>query len=113
MEKIGAQAYRLGLPESWKIHDVFHISLLKKWKSADYRIENDKVEEEHDIQETKKDTIERGLRWRKAGRGQPHAYLKLWEGHPPEEATWEPANRFNNEELQVLLQRDNPPEDLG
>ena len=100
------------LPESWKIHDVFHISLLKKWKTAVYRTEDNEVTDELNIEEKKEDVIERILRWKKTGSNQPHAYLILWKGHPPEEATWEPANRFNAAEFQQLLQRDNPPEDI-
>ena len=37
IETIGQQAYRLSLPDTWKIHPLFHVSLLKDWNTVDLR----------------------------------------------------------------------------
>ena len=110
IKKVGPQAYRLSLPDTWKIHNVFHVSLLKRWKTSVYRETEDESAAELNIEEKKTDVIEEILRWKKTGRGQPPAYLILWKGHPLEEATWEPASRFKTEEFQKLLLRDEPEE---
>ena len=34
LEKIGAQAYRLKLLDTWKIHPVFRVSLVKHWRPS-------------------------------------------------------------------------------
>ena len=95
------------------MHDVFHISLLKKWKTSLYRTEEAAPEEELDLEEKKTATVEKILRWKKTGKGQPAAYLILWEGSPPEEATWEAANRFDPEAFKQWMARDQPPEDCS
>ena len=95
VEKIGSQAYHLKLPKSWTIYDVFHISLLKKWKTAVFRADINESEEELNLKERKTGNIEKLFRWKKIGRGLPHAYLVLWEGLPLEDATWEPTSYFD------------------
>ena len=34
LEKNGTQAYGLKLLDSWRIHPVFHVSLLKQWRPS-------------------------------------------------------------------------------
>jgi hypothetical protein len=81
-ERIGVIAYRLRLPESMKIHDVFHIDLLLPYKETEAygpaytRPPLDLIEgeEEYEI-ESIRDT-------RLKGRGRRRQYLVHWKGYP-------------------------------
>jgi len=88
-EKISPVAYRLKLPVSWRVHPVFHISLLRPANVNDNLHPADEVErpppdiinqeEEYEVE----DIIDhRGSRHRRQ-------YLVKWRGYPPSEATWE------------------------
>ena len=64
IETIGQQAYKLSLPNGWKIHPVFHVSLLREWKSADVQkdlavLQDDAPDVEEPFWE-----VEKILRWR-------------------------------------------------
>ena len=63
-ERIGKQAYKLLLPKTWKVHPVFHISLLKKWNVVDLEEEKEFPTEELEVEEPYYE-IEKLLKWRK------------------------------------------------
>ena len=112
-ERIGRQAYRLLLPETWKVHPVFHISLLKKWNAVDLQEEEEIPVEEPEVEEPYYQ-IEKLLRWRriKRGRRTKTEYLVLWKDYPIEEAQWVPAENFMRPaELQKYIEEDDPQEE--
>ena len=113
-EVIGQQAYRLALPEDWKIHPVFHVSLLKNWRTAnlqeDQPLPADVVP---DVEEPYYE-IEKILRWRKVKINKKiiKQYLVLWKGYPVEEASWVQASQFSHpDQLKDYLKEDNPEEE--
>ena len=113
IEVIGQQAYKFLLPEDWKVHPVFHVSLLKKWNTAslqeDQPIPSDVPEIEEPYYE-----IERILRWRKVKMNKKifKEYLILWKNYPVEEASWVQASQFSHpEQLKDYLKEDNPGEE--
>ena len=60
--------------------------------------------------------VERLLRWRWRGpSGRRHKeYLVLWAGYSVDDASWTPASNFDYpEELQKMIDRDNPVEDIA
>ena len=113
-ETIGEQAYRLSLPENWKIHPVFHVSLLKAWKATD--VLEDQPDLPADIPEIEEPfwEIEKILRWRKVKINKKiiKQYLVLWRGFPVNEATWITQDQFIRPELlRQFLQDDKPVEE--
>ena len=91
MSRGGEVAYRLALPpELSAVHNVFHISMLKKYvHSPSHIISHEPLEIREDASYVEKpvriiDTREHELRNRTV-----HWVKVLWENHEPEEATWE------------------------
>ena len=114
IETIGQQAYRLALPDTWKIHPVFHVSLLKKFNAAE--VQEDQPVSQEDIPEIEEPyyEIEKILRWRKVKRGNRlvKQYLVIWKGYPVEDAMWIEADQFSHpRQLQDYLREDQPQEE--
>jgi hypothetical protein len=88
VEKIGAVAYKLKLPEGSRIHPVFHVSLLKK-AVGEYHCDEelpDLLEEQVEVYEP--EAILAARAQKKQGE-EVRQVLVHWKGKTVEEATWE------------------------
>ncbi|KAJ8771715.1 hypothetical protein K2173_026892 [Erythroxylum novogranatense] len=92
LERIGSLAYRLALPpELSQIHDVFHVSMLRRYRSdpshiiqtSEIQLRDDLSYEELPVEIL--DTKEKVLRNKTV-----QLVKVLWRNHSVEEATWEP-----------------------
>jgi hypothetical protein len=93
--KVNDVAYRLELPPSLPIHDVFHVSLLKHYHKGRTPIPPPlpiEVEGEYEYE------VERILlhRDRKVGKSKRREYYVKWTGFGPEHSTWEPESNLKN-----------------
>ena len=105
-KRVGKVAYELELPASMRMHDVFHVSLLKPYRS-DGRCQPPAVTLMPDG--TEEYLVDRVVehRSRPAGkvRGRRKApikeYLVQWLGYGPEHNTWEPEGVLKNARAKV------------
>lgn len=88
---VGTQAAELELPSTMKVHDVFHVSLLKPFTASPGELINPPVVYVDGDQEFDVDYI-------RAHRGSKRTqeFLVHWAGYPPEHDTWEPAAALRN-----------------
>ena len=93
-EAISCMAFRLRIPSQWKIHPVFHASLLSTYKETSEHGPNflqlppDLLdgEEEHEVEAVL------------GHRGRPGhcTFLIRWKGYSTAEDTWEPERNLGN-----------------
>ena len=101
LSKVGDVAYRIALPpELFRVHNVFHVSMLKKYvPNPSHVLQHEPLEIQEDASYVEKpvkiiDTKEQELRnWT------IHWVKIQWENHEPEEATRELETRFRESTL--------------
>ena len=92
---IGPVTYQLDLPKSWKIHNVFHATLLRQYNKTvvygtNFPRPTPELIEGEEVYE-----VENILRHRKRGRG--YQYYVKWKGYPISEALWKPEEVFSDD----------------
>jgi hypothetical protein len=97
--QISKVAYKLRLPPSWKIHDIFHVSLLTPYKETPQHGPN--------FLEPPPDIVEGEPEWEVAkilqecshSRGKKKQYLVRWKGYSPAHDEWVSAEDLHAPEL--------------
>jgi len=102
---ISPLAVRLTLPRKWKIHNVFHVSLLEPYRTSEYRAPPDPAKilrEADDIEQSDEYDVEEVEASREHGRGNRKRilYLVKWLGY--DERTEEPYDNFSVGGLEKL-----------
>ena len=92
---LGPVTYRLKLPITWRIHNVFHATLLRPYKENDTYGTNFTEPPPELLKGEEVYEIETILNHRK--RGQGYQYLIKWTGYPISDASWEPELSFSND----------------
>src|ERR1700730_14143550 len=111
-EEISSVAYRLELPASWRIHDVFHASLLSPYQETHAHGPNfsrpppDLIDGEEEYE------VERIISHRRHGRARTLQYLVKWKGYPESDNTWEPATQIHAPDLLKAYHRKRPLEQI-
>ena len=90
------------LSNEWKVHNVFHASLLKLFCADKFYQVSPTDEASTTLEEINEPVynVKNILRWRhkKVKNKCIREFLVLWASYPLEEATWEPENSFLDRE---------------
>lgn len=102
VRKIGEVAYELELPAESRIHNIFHVSCLKKAFGSNIRssLELPPLDEEGHLQLVLEEVME--VRERKLRNRSISEYLIRWKDLPVEDANWEGEHILQHPTLKLL-----------
>jgi hypothetical protein len=94
VQKVGLVSHKLEMNPGWRVHPVFHVSLLELYKTdGKIRPPPPPIELEGAL-EYKVETV---LKHRTTGRKRPKtSYIIQWKGYGPEYNSWEPEANVAN-----------------
>ena len=94
-EVLGPVTYRLQLPATWRIHNVFHAALLRPFKENEVYGDNYTEPPPELVEGEEVYEVETILNHRRRGRG--YQYFIKWRGYPISDASWEPEHAFSDD----------------
>src|SRR5712671_4150199 len=106
--KISSVAYKLQIPATWQIHDVFHASLLTPYKET---VEHGKnfLEPPPDVIEGEEEwEVEQILDKRIFGRSKKLQFLVRWKGYSPAHDQWVNREDMATDDLIRIYEQENP-----
>ena len=92
-EVLGPVTYQLKLPETWRIHIVFHAVLLRPYTETKAHGNNYPQPLPDLLEGEEVYTVKQIFKHQHRGRG--YQYYVLWEGYPITEASWELETAFS------------------
>jgi transposase InsO family protein len=94
LTKLGKVSYKLDLPKTWKIHNVFHPIHFKPFVQTEEYGQARRPLPPILVDQEEQYEVDHIIRHRKFGR--TTKYLVAWKGYGPEHNTWEPETNLKN-----------------
>ncbi len=94
-QEVSPVAYHLELPTNWRIHDVFHASLLMPYHETHAHGPNFTCPPPDLINGEDEYEVEWIVAHRQFGQSKKLQYLIKWKGYPESNNTWEPADQVH------------------
>jgi hypothetical protein len=95
IKEISPVVYQLRLPVAWRIHDVFHASLLLPYCETTTHGPNFSRPSPELVDSEEEYQVEHIMSHQKMGRTKGLQYLVKWLGYPNSDNMWEPATQIH------------------